>query len=281
MSGSETGSITERSRAETGESLGGDAAGFQVRDVSFAVAGRDLLADVCLELAPGHLYGLIGHNGSGKSTLMNLLARQHEPTSGCIVHTGQPLAQWPQRAFARAVGYMAQRLPEATGLKVRELAELGRYPWHGTVGRFTPRDRERVDRALELTGMSGLADRLVDTLSGGERQRAWLAMLVAQDTHTMLLDEPISELDVAHQMDVMQRVRALCHECGLIVVAVLHDINIAARFCDRLVALREGRLIAEGSPAELIRSDVLERIYGVPMGVVQAPGVDLPISYVA
>lgn len=260
---------------------GVDESGFAVTEVGFRVPERELLAGIDLTLRPGRLYGLIGHNGSGKTTLLKLLARQHTPTTGRITFDGVPLQQWSQRELARRIGYMAQQPPEATGLTVRELAALGRYPWHGAVGRFTPGDRAQVDEALRLTEMENLAGRLVDTLSGGERQRAWLAMLVAQDSRCMLLDEPISALDVAHQMDVMERIRHLCHERGLTVVAVLHDVNIAARFCDELVALHGGQRVVTGTPAEVVQPETLQRIYGVPMGVVHTPEHALPISYVA
>ncbi len=263
------------------QGVAGAPSGFEADAVSLSIGERRLLSDIDLSLAPGCVYGLIGHNGSGKSTLMRLLARQQAPSAGVITYAGTPLAQWPQRAFARNVGYMAQRLPEATGLTVRELASLGRYPWHGALGRFDDDDRDHVDRALALTGMTELASRLVDTLSGGERQRAWLAMLVAQNSQSMLLDEPISELDVVHQIDVMERVRALCRQRGVTVLAVLHDINIAARFCDRLIALRDGGKIAEGPPEEVVCPEVLERIYRVAMGVVEVPELELPICYVA
>lgn len=249
--------------------------------LGFRVGGSELLANIDLDLHAGRLYGLIGHNGSGKSTLLKLLARQQAPTAGRVVYAGRPLDDWTQRELAREVAYLPQRPPEASGLTVRELAALGRYPWHGALGRFGENDRARVEEALRLTGMDGFADRLVETLSGGERQRAWLAMLVAQDSRCMLLDEPISELDVAHQMDVMHRVHDLCRERGLLVIAVLHDVNIAARFCDELIALHTGRQIARGEPRSVVCPEVLERIYGVPMGVVDAPGLALPISYVA
>lgn len=258
-----------------------DERGFDVAGAGFRVPERDLLAGIDLKLRPGRLYGLIGHNGSGKTTLLKLLARQQTPTTGRIAFDGVPLQQWSQRELARRIGYMAQHPPEATGLTVRELTALGRYPWHGAVGRFTLEDRAQVDEALRLTEMEELAGRLVDTLSGGERQRAWLSMLVAQDSRCMLLDEPISALDVAHQMDVMARIRHLCHERGLTVVAVLHDVNIAARFCDELVALHGGQRVVTGTPTEVVQPQMLERIYGVPMGVVHTPEHALPISYVA
>lgn len=154
---------------------------------------------------------------------------------------------------------------------VGELAALGRYPWHGVLGRFGPHDAERTQRALHLTGMRAFSDRLVDTLSGGERQRAWLAMLVAQDASCLLLDEPIAALDVSHQIDVLSLVRDLSREADISVVLVLHDINMAARFCDEIVALHSGRLIAQGSPEEIMDADVLRRIYGIEMDVLPHP----------
>lgn len=250
-------------------------AGIRVR-----IGDRDLLGPLDLSLVPGRLYALLGHNGSGKSTLLKLMARQLSPSEGRVDFEGAPLEQWSPRAFARRVAYLPQQIPEATGLTVRELAALGRYPWHGAIGRYTSADSERVDTALRLTGLENLAGRLVDTLSGGERQRAWLAMLVAQDSACMLLDEPISALDVAHQIEVMELVRRLCHERSLTVVTVLHDINMAARFCDELVALRGGRRVARGTPEEVVQPGSLQRIYGVEMGVMRHPRRAVPISYV-
>jgi len=251
------------------------------RELGFAIAGHQLLAGVDLALQPGRLCGLIGHNGSGKSTLLHMLAGQHTPTSGRILLDGIELDRWSQRAFARRVAYLPQNLPEATGLTVYEFAALGRYPWHGAVGRFGNRDRAQVNEGLRLAGMTGFSDRLVDTLSGGERQRAWLAMLIAQDSGCMLLDEPIAALDVAHQIDVMECVRRLCRERELAVLVVLHDVNVAARFCDELVALSCGERIVSGSPTEVVQPDTLERIYGVPMGVVRPDDQCHPLSYVA
>ena len=193
--------------------------------------------------------GLVGHNGSGKSTLVKLLARQEAPTAGAIHFDGQPLGAWRDRAFARAVAYLPQHTPLAPGMLVRELVALGRYPWHGALGRFTNADRDKVAEAMALTDTARYADRFVDTLSGGERQRVWLAMLIAQDAGCLLLDEPTSALDIAHQIEVLSLVRKLSRERGVTVIVVLHEINMAARFCDEIVALREGRLVARGAPA--------------------------------
>lgn len=267
---------TEVSSASADAQVGG----FALEAAGFEIDGHPLLRDIDLRFEAGRVYGLIGHNGSGKSTLMKLLARQQPATRGRITYAGVPLGEWRPRAFAREVAYLAQQLPEATGLTVRELAALGRYPWLGAVRRFGEADHERVDRALQLTAMESLADRLVDTLSGGERQRAWLAMLVAQDGRCMLLDEPVSALDVSHQIEVMDLVRNLCREQGLTVVTVLHDVNLAARYCDTLVALREGTKVTEGTADEVVRPEALRRIYGIDMGVMRHPHRATPISYV-
>ena len=224
-----------------------------------------------LEIEPGRFHGIIGHNGSGKSTFLKLLARQEQPTGGEIRLDGVPLSRWSARAFARQVSYLPQSTPPATGLTVRELVGFGRYPWHGPLSRMSPADRAHIAEALRLARIDALADRLVDTLSGGERQRAWIAMLLAQDSAFVLLDEPISALDLGQQIEVLRLLQDLSRRRGLGVVAVLHDINMAARFCDELIALHSGLLRRRGTPEEIMRAPVLEDIYGVPMMVLPEP----------
>ena len=163
---------------------------------------------------------------------------------------------------------------------VKELVALGRYPWHGALGRFGRLDRDKVAEAIELADIGAFGDRLVDSLSGGERQRAWLAMLMAQDASCLLLDEPISALDIAHQVDVLGLIRRLCTERGCSVIVVLHDVNMAARFCDEILALHSGRLILRGAPADLMRREQLQRVYNIPMGVFHHPETGTPLGYV-
>ncbi|WP_103707389.1 ABC transporter ATP-binding protein [Paraburkholderia eburnea] len=233
--------------------------------------GRTLLAPLTLTLQPKRMSALIGHNGSGKSTLVKLLARQQAPSRGSVRLFGKELAAWPAREFARRIAYLPQQPPAATDMTVRELVALGRYPWHGALGRLGAADREKIDEALELTDTARFASQLADRLSGGERQRVWLAMLVAQGADCLLLDEPTSALDIAHQIDVLRLLRTLTDTRGLTVVIVLHDINLAARFSDELIALHSGRLLARGTPQALMRPDTLESIYGIPMDVVAHP----------
>ncbi|WP_408634365.1 ABC transporter ATP-binding protein [Paracoccus onubensis] len=235
--------------------------------MSFSIGKTCLLHPLTINLPAKGVIGLIGHNGSGKSTLVKILAGQQEPSSGKLRFMNRPLAEWGNREFARELAYLPQQLPSAAGLKVRELVAVGRYPWHGALGRFTGEDRRQVKAAMNLTGVDGLADRLVDTLSGGERQRVWLAMLVAQQAKCLLLDEPIAALDIAHQLDVLHLVRKLA-QGGASILVVLHDINMAARFCDEVIALRGGHMIARGSPAEVFQPPLLKRIFGIEMDVI-------------
>lgn len=239
---------------------------FAIENLSVDVPGRRLLDGITLNLPEGQVIALIGHNGSGKSTLLKVLARQ-VAADGRIAFEGRPLPGWRARDYARRLAFLPQTTPPAEGMLVRELVALGRYPWHGALGRFGPRDHEAVEAAMQECGVAPFAARLVDTLSGGERQRVWLAMMVAQQAGTLLLDEPISALDIAHQVEVLALIRRMCHDQQRSAVIVLHDVNMAARFCDHIVALKRGRLAMQGSPAELIRPDALHAIYGLPMQV--------------
>ncbi|WP_075182148.1 Fe3+-hydroxamate ABC transporter ATP-binding protein FhuC [Pantoea sp. 1.19] len=256
------------------------AATFTLRQASFGVPGRTLLQPLSLTFPAGQVCGLIGHNGSGKSTLLKMLGRHHAASSGEVLLNQRPIGDWKNGAWAREVAYLPQQLPPAEGMTVRELVAMGRYPWHGALGRFGADDRQRVEEAIALVGLKPFAGRLVDSLSGGERQRAWIAMLVAQNSRCLLLDEPTSALDIAHQVEVLALIRTLSHQRGLTVIAVLHDINMAARYCDYLLALRGGEQVAAGTPQAIMQPAVLEQIYGIPMGILPHPGGGAPVSFV-
>jgi len=254
---------------------------FSTSSLTFSAADRVLLDTINIGFAAGRMSALIGHNGSGKSTLLKLLARQIRPASGEILFDGRPVDALGARDFARQVAYLPQDLTTAAGLTVSELVASGRYPWHGALGRFSARDREKVEEAIELTHLADLRDRMIETLSGGERQRAWIAMLVAQDSRCLLLDEPTSALDIAHQLEVLSLVRRLSRDKNLSVIIVLHDINMAARFCDEIHALKGGKLVASGQAAHLMTNDTLQMIYGVDMHVMSHPTLDVPLAYVS
>ncbi|MGR6722586.1 ATP-binding cassette domain-containing protein [Aeromonas veronii] len=253
---------------------------FEMKSASFTVNDRTLLHPTDLRFEQGQVYGLIGHNGSGKSTLLKLLARQQPLSDGEILFDGKPLPDWGNREFARQVAYLPQHLPSAENLLGRELVEMGRYPWRGLLGRMGAEDHRQVDRAIALTHTERFADRLVDTLSGGERGRVWLAMLLAQESRFILLDEPLAALDVAHQVEVLTLVKQLSRQLNLGVIIVIHDINMASRFCDRLVALHSGRLLTHGEPEGLMTSETLHAIYGIPMEVIRYPAHAHPIAIV-
>jgi iron complex transport system ATP-binding protein len=260
---------------------------WSLHETAFTAGDRTILSPLTLDLPAGRVYGLIGPNGSGKSTLLKMLARQIAPTGGAIRFDGRPLTAWTGRAFAREVAYMPQFMPASDGMNVRELVSLGRYPWHGALGRFTAEDEARVEAAIQRTGLSAFRDRAVDSLSGGERQRAWLALMLAQGARCLLLDEPTSALDIAHQMEVLAILRELGDEAragaeagAMTVIVILHDINLAARTCDGLLALRGGRLIAQGPCSEIMQPEHLRAIYGLDMGVMAHPVSGAPMSYV-
>lgn len=248
---------------------------FEIRNLTIDLGSgrtpRRVIENLDLGVPAGRTVALIGHNGSGKSTLLKALARQIRSISGEILTLGRPQYAWSQRDHARALAYLPQYTPAAEGMTVRQLVALGRYPWHGALGRPSAEDRAAVEAAIIECGLSDYQGRLVDTLSGGERQRAWLAMLLAQGAKALLLDEPISALDIAHQIEVMSLVHRLS-EAGRSVVVVLHDVNLAARFADHVIALKEGKVVLNGSPAELMQPDALSRVYGLAMDVVERPG---------
>ena len=253
---------------------------FDLDAVSFRIGERVVLEPLTLALAQGRIHGLVGPNGSGKSTLVKILARQQAATSGTVRLFGRSLPEFTDRAFSRLVAYMPQFTPPTDSLTVKELVSLGRFPWHGALGRFGDEDAAKVDEALGQTDLHSFPGRMVDSLSGSERQRVWLAMMLAQDTRCLLLDEPTSALDVAHQVEILSLVRELGRERGMGVVVVLHDINMAARYCDEIIALRDGRMVARGTQAQILDGAVLGRIYGMPLGILHHPVTGAPISYV-
>jgi ABC-type cobalamin/Fe3+-siderophores transport systems, ATPase components len=246
---------------------------FDVRDLAVHIGSTAILHNISLAFNEGQVTALLGHNGSGKSTLLKTLARQIPASAGEVRLEGEAAKSLGARAFARIVGYLPQHPPGTDGLTVRELIELGRYPWRGPLGRYSDADYALIDQAIADTDLKPFEHRSVDTLSGGERQRAWIAMLLAQQTRCLLLDEPISALDVKHQVETLRLVQRLARQRELTVIVVLHDVDLASRFCDRLVALKAGQVVADGTPAEIMDSQILESIYSVPMGVMErAPG---------
>ena len=254
---------------------------YQLVDASFQVDGKKILKPTSLVFKSGKVTTLLGHNGCGKSTLMKLLSRQNKAYSGAVLLNEKEVGSLSSQDFALNVAYLPQHPPVTDGVTVRELVCFGRYPWKGVFGRYSKKDYQIVDDAINKVGLAEFAQRFVATLSGGERQRAWVAMLLAQQSTCILLDEPTSALDVAHQHELLALIRELNQSLGLTVIMVLHDINMAAKFSDELIALHSGQVIASGSPSELMTTDTLKKIYGMDLSLFTDPISGKKISYIA
>jgi iron complex transport system ATP-binding protein len=231
----------------------------QVKQVSVSIGGKQILHDVDLDVAPGEFVGLIGPNGSGKSTLLRTIYRSVRPTAGTVRLGDQDVWSMSARTAARHTAAVLQNSPTPPGLTVREVAELGRTPHHGMFDRTGHTDREIVDAALERTGMADHADRIYGSLSGGERQRVLLARALAQEPKLLVLDEPTNHLDIRARFELLE----LVHTVGVTTLAVLHDLDLAARSCDRLVVLDGGRVVAAGPVLEALCPAVLSDVFGV------------------
>ncbi|MER7408018.1 ABC transporter ATP-binding protein [Streptomyces sp. NPDC000070] len=239
--------------------------------------GQSIAVDtVRLTPPPGRLTAVVGPNGCGKSTLLAGLSRLHRPKGGSVLLDGRILARLPVREAARRIGLLPQSAQAPDGLTVADLVRFGRQPHQGLLRQWSVRDQQAVDRALAATGMTALADRPLETLSGGQRQRAWIAMTVAQETSVLLLDEPTSALDLGHQLEVFELLRELT-TVGRTVVVVVHDLVLACRYADHLVAMQAGRVVAEGTPQETVTPQLIRRLYGVEAVVLLDPETDGPL----
>ncbi len=250
-----------------------------MQDTRFETAeGIKLLDELSVTFRTGSLTAIVGHNGSGKSTALKMLAGLNKPSNGTITLYGQDIAEFGAREFAKNVAYLAQDPGDGADYTVEELVKLGRYPWHGPFGRLRDKDRQAIERAILLTGLEPLRQRAVRTLSGGERQRAWIAVTLAQQAPCLLLDEPISALDLAHQYEILLLLEKLGKQDGLCIITVLHDINLAARFADHIVALKGGRLVIDATPGEIMQPDMLHDIFGMDMLIHPHPTNGHPVA---
>jgi iron complex transport system ATP-binding protein len=245
--------------------------------VSFSYDSRVILDDLSVAVARGERVALIGPNGAGKTTLLNLGSGILRPARGRVMLAGRSLASLPARERARCVAMVPQTLTIPFAFSVREIVALGRTPFASFLGRETRADRLAVEAALELTGTTEFAQRGILDLSAGERQRVILAMALAQQPELLLLDEPTANLDLAHQLAFLGLVRELSRQQGLTVVAAVHDLNLAALSFDRIVALHQGQIVADGSPGQVLRADVVESIYGAPVRIVEHPTEPVPL----
>jgi iron complex transport system ATP-binding protein len=226
--------------------------------------------DVDLEIPAGGVTSIIGPNGAGKSTLLGIVSRLLDPDAGGVTVDGLDVATTRGDEIAKRLAVLRQDNHLAVRLTVRDLVRFGRYPW--SKGRPTAADAELVERAIGWVELDGLADRFLDEMSGGQRQRAFVAMALCQDTDYVLLDEPLNNLDMRHAVSMMRRLRRAADELGRTVVLVLHDINFASCWSDRIVAMRDGAVVHQGTPDEIMREDVLRDIYGMDIPVQEVGG---------
>lgn len=245
--------------------------------VSIAYGDHRIVEDLDL-LVPKHRFtALIGPNGSGKSTILRTFAGLMAPSCGSILLDGRSIETLGTREMARRVGVLLQGPVAPEGLTVRDLVQQGRYPHRSLFGRWSESDQAACDEALMLTGTTTLAEVPLDTLSGGQRQRAWIAMTLAQQGEVLLLDEPTTYLDLAHQIELMNLITVLVRDHGKTVVAVLHDLNQAARYADHVVLLKGGRISAAGHPSDVISQESIADVFGVRSLVIRDPVAGTPL----
>ncbi|MFP5369844.1 MAG: ABC transporter ATP-binding protein, partial [Actinomycetes bacterium] len=244
--------------------------------VRLAYDERVVVADLDLELVDGSFTAIVGPNGCGKSTLLRALGRLLRPSAGSVLLDGRAIARTPTRDVAKVLGLLPQTPVAPEGITVADLVARGRHPHQSWLRQWSRDDEAVVAEALAWTGMAELADRPVDTLSGGQRQRAWISMALAQGTDLLLLDEPTTYLDLAHQIDVLDLVARLHVERGRTVAVVLHDLNLAARYAQRLVAMKGGVLVASGPPAEVLTEALLADVFDLDARILTDPVTGTP-----
>ncbi|MEM8925006.1 MAG: ABC transporter ATP-binding protein [Actinomycetota bacterium] len=238
---------------------------------------RNVVDGLDLEIPEGKITAIVGANACGKSTLLRALSRLLAPTTGRVVLDGEDLHRLPTKVVARKLGLLPQSPIAPEGIVVSDLVSRGRHPHQNWMGRWTAEDNEAIAEALDMTNTGDLANRAVDELSGGQRQRVWIAMSLAQRTDLLLLDEPTTFLDVSHQIDVLDLLTDLNHQRGTTVVMVLHELNMAARYADFVVAIADGKVHAAGEPGEIVTAAVVHAVFGVESRVVPDPVSGTPM----
>jgi iron complex transport system ATP-binding protein len=251
---------------------------FDIRGLSAGYPhGRAISLDLDLTIERGSFVAIIGPNACGKSTLLRTIARLLPALAGSVLLDGRDIRSRGAKELARELGLLSQSAEAPDGMRVADLIARGRYPHRRPFAAWSADDEQAVRRAMERTSVVELADRPVDELSGGQRQRVWLAMALAQETEVLLLDEPTTFLDITHQLDMLDLFRAINREQGATVVAVLHDLNQAARYADRIVAMRDGEIVGAGMPEEVLTPDVMRRVFDLECTVIADPETGTPM----
>lgn len=260
----------------SGNTAPGDPA-LEGRGLTLSYESRVISEDLDVQVPPGQVTAILGPNACGKSTLLRALTRLLTPDSGEVLLGGQDVRRMPSKVLARRLGLLPQSSTAPFGITVADLVARGRFPHQRMLQQWSEADRVAVARALEATSLTELAERIVDELSGGQRQRVWIAMLLAQDSPVMLLDEPTTFLDISHQLEVMELVRRLNREEGRTVALVLHDLNQACRYADNLIVMHSGSVARQGPPAEVMTEALLREVFSLEAHIMPDPVFGTPM----
>lgn len=247
------------------------------RGLTIGYDGRTVSEHLDVRIPPGSFTAIIGPNACGKSTLLRALSRLLKPAAGEVFLQGKDINSYPTREVARQLALLPQTSTAPDGITVADLVARGRFPHQSLLRQWSEADQQAVDAALAATGVQDLADRTVGELSGGQRQRVWLALVLAQDTPVLLLDEPTTFLDIAHQLEVLRLCRGLHRTGNYTLVTVLHELGMAFRFADHVIAMKDGRIVAQGSPAEIATPELMKEIYGIEALVIPDPATGGPL----
>ncbi|RII18913.1 putative siderophore transport system ATP-binding protein YusV [Streptomyces sp. YIM 130001] len=247
------------------------------QDVTLAYDRSVIAQGLTVDIPDNSFTVVVGPNACGKSTLLRALSRMLKPTEGRVLLDGEVIHSMPAKKVARTLGLLPQSSIAPDGITVGDLVARGRYPHQGLLRQWSRQDERIVQESMTSTGVAELAERYVDELSGGQRQRVWIAMALAQQTPLLLLDEPTTFLDIQHQIDVLDLCADLHEEQGRTLVAVLHDLNHASRYATHLIALRDGEVVAEGAPSDIVTAELVQEVFGMPCRVIDDPESGTPL----
>ena len=250
---------------------------FIIKQIDVAYTDKTIIEDLSLEIPMGKITTIIGPNGCGKSTLLKTIGRIMKAKKGSVILNGKSIYEIPTKEIAKKMAILPQTPTAPEGLTVEELISFGRYPYQKGLGKLDYKDKRIINWAMEVTKLEGLKGSPADNLSGGQKQRVWIAMALAQETDIILLDEPTTYLDMAYQLEVLELLEELNKTHGCTIVMVLHDINLASKYADYLVALRKGKIICSGTPVEVICKEILKQVYEIEAEIIMDKRNNKPI----